>query len=143
MSPVPLEGTYREPMIQVLTVLVLFVLAFFALTILGRRSWTGLGLRESLLGRLAGASVLAAIASPAANTVPFTVLSIVSRSYGVGVEITQTQAIVAVLVGLGLTGAAVARIESYHRRTLGPAALPDADEWEIETPGPLGRRRTP
>jgi hypothetical protein len=132
-------------MIQALATLALFIMAFFALTILGRRSWASLGQRESLVGRVAAAVVLAAIATPFATTLPFTLMDLISRSgsLGPGVEITQTEAIVGVLAGIGLTVAAVIRIEMFHRRALGLTAQSDADEWEIESSEPLTRRRTP
>ena len=138
----PFAG-FRDPLLLALGVLVLFTLAFLALTVLGRRSWAGLGPRESLLGRLAGAVVLAAIGTPAATTVPFLLLGIFSRSGSAGQEITQTQAIVALLIATGLTVAATARIEVWHRRALGLTPQSEADEWEIESSDPLARRRNP
>src|SRR2546423_9439526 len=57
-----LAGFYRTGLIEAIVLLLLLLLAFGAITVMARERWLGLGITESLLARLAGATLLASLA---------------------------------------------------------------------------------
>ncbi len=135
-------STYRLAMIDGIGLLLLFVLAFLALTVLGRPAWSALRPRESLVGRLAGAAVLAMVGLAGLNglnglafnilfSTPFSPASVVSHD---AIERARTQALVGILLALGLAMIAVIRIEMYHRRVTAPGVREEDELWKVEAP---------
>lgn len=142
--------------------LALFILAFGALTVLGRERWGRLGLWESLLARMAAAMVLAAIALggfsvlivlgfQSFSTRAVITGSVVSGTFVPGsivsptvfvdqraLEAARIQAAVGLLLALALTAGSALWIEMYHRRAISTTALGETEEW-IQEPGPAAR----
>ena len=137
---------YRLLLIYGLLALSAFLLAFTAITILGRRQWSVLGVMESLLARLCGAALLAAIAVGSLSGVVTTLIFPLAGAFDPGTEPARVQGArlqteLALLVALGLTVAAVVRLESSLRRGVGPVRS-EAEDWEVDEPEVV-RRRTP
>ena len=124
-----------------------FGLAFTAISILGRRHWAALGVGESLVARLCGGAVLGLIAVGSLSGVVTSLVFPLSGPFDAGLEPARVQAArlqaeLGILVALGLTLAAVVRVESTTRRAIGAGARPEAEDWEVDEPEVI-RRRTP
>jgi hypothetical protein len=137
---------YRLILIYGLLVLGAFLLGFTAISIVGRRQWPGLGAVESLLARLCGAGLLAAIAVGTLSGVVTSLIFPLTGPFDPGteparVQAARTQAEVGLLIALVLTVAAVIRVESATRRGAGPARS-EGEDWEVDEPE-VARRRNP
>jgi len=125
--------------------LLLFVLAFGAITVLGRERWARLGLRESLFSRLAAAAVLASVGLSGATTVANLLISGIATSFLIGattstsdaraMDAARLQAAAGMVLALGVAAAIVTWIETYHRQAIGAISKEDSDEW-IQEPAP-------
>ncbi len=115
------------------------VLAFGALTVLGRERWSRLGLRESMVARVAAAFVLASIGLGGANVLIVLVMTsfrgqltdlrfVDQRS----LETARTQTLIGLPLALVVATGLVLRIEMYHRRAVGTASKEEGEEWVQE-----------
>jgi hypothetical protein len=138
--PADVEG-YRAGLIETVLLLLLLLLAFGAITVMARERWLALGLTESLLARLAGATVLASIAVGGLSGV---VLSLVQGIAFSDTTLSASTARGQALLGIGLALAVavvgIIRIETYHRRLVSPAAPEEDADWKVEPPEIAGRR---
>ena len=139
----PTATLYRIAFADGIAFLALFILAFGSLTILGRQAWSALGTRESLLGRLAGAAVLAGLALAGVSSFVDRLFFSVAFQPGEGaiadlaqIEAARNQVVVAFLLGLLLAAGAVVWIETAHRRAIGvlTARKGEDEEWSLEEP---------
>jgi NO-binding membrane sensor protein with MHYT domain len=134
-------GNYLGLVIITIALLVGFMLAFAALTIIWRRHWEILGATESLLARLAVA-VLVGLFVIANGQAPFyAAMTVLQPDRGVPLPADtvygRNQAVAVVAVALALTVIGVLRIELYHRRATGISHRDETDdEWRTEEPEP-------
>jgi hypothetical protein len=132
---------YRYGLIETILLLLLLLLAFGALTVMARDRWLALGLTESLLARLAGATVLASIAVGGLSGVVINLLqgSVVSDTT-LSASTARGQALLGIGLALAVTVVGIIRIEAYHRRIASPAAAEEDADWKVEPPEVAGRR---
>jgi hypothetical protein len=135
MTPVDqLPVYYRTGLIEAVLFLLLFLLAFGAVTILARDRWLQLGRTESLLVRLALSVLLGSIAVGGLSGV---VLNLVQGAAFTDQTLSpltaRNQAILGIGLALAVTIVGIIRIEMYHR---GSSAAPVEDErdWKVEPP---------
>jgi len=132
---------YRYGLIEAVLLLLLLLLAFGAITVIARDRWLALGLMESLLARLAAATVLASIAVGGLSGV---VINLLQGSAFSDTTLSASTARGQALLGIGLTLAVtvvgIIRIEAYHRRIVSPAAPEEDADWKVEPPEIAGRR---
>jgi hypothetical protein len=132
---------YRTGLIETILLLLLFLLAFGAITLLARDRWLALGVTESLLARLAAATVLASIAVGGLSGV---VLNLLQGSAFSDVTLSAAtargQALLGIGLGLAVTVVGIIRIEAYHRRFGSPTAPEEDADWKVEPPEIAGRR---
>ncbi|HYM50817.1 MAG TPA: hypothetical protein VET65_09645 [Candidatus Limnocylindrales bacterium] len=134
----------RLVLIFVVAALLGFALAFTAITILGRRQWLSLKVAESLVARLSGSALLALIAVGCLSGVVNVLVFPLTGQFDPGVDPARVQAArlqaeLGILVAIGLTIAAVVRVESAHRRSAGSEPRPDAEDWEVDEPETVRR----
>jgi hypothetical protein len=138
--PLDVAG-YRAGLIETILLLLLLLLAFGAITVMGRDRWLALSVTESLLARLAGAIVLAAIAVGGLGGL---VLSLLQGSAFSDTTLSASTARAQALLGIGLalavTAVGIIRIETYHRRFVSPSAPEEDADWKVEPPEVAGRR---
>ena len=136
----PVANYYRVGLVESIVLLLLFVLAFGAITVLARDRWLRLGVTESLLGRLAAGAVLASIAVGGFSGV---ILNLAQGSWfsdpTLSAATSRNQAVIGIGLALALTIVGTIRIEMYHRRLVNPPA-PEEEDWKIEPPEVAGRR---
>jgi hypothetical protein len=134
-------ASYRVGLIETSILLLLLLLAFGAITVIGRERWLSLGTTESLLARLAAAALTACVAVGGLSGV---VLNLVQGSAfsdaTLSVTASRNQALLGIALGLALTTVGVIRIELYHRRLLSPPAQEEDADWKVEPPEIAGRR---
>jgi len=134
-------ASYRIGLIEAVTLLLLLLIAFGAITIMARDRWLALGATESLLARLAAATVLASVAVGGLSGV---VLNLLQTSAftdpTLSVAATRNQAILGIALAVTVTIVGVIRIEQYHRRLLTPPVQEDDADWKVEPPEVAGRR---
>jgi hypothetical protein len=132
---------YRAGLIEAILLFLLLILAFGAITVMARERWLALGVTESLLSRLAAATVLASIAVGGLGGL---VLSLLQGSAFSDVTLSASTARGQALLGIGLalavTVVGIIRIETYHRRFVSPAAPEEDADWKVEPPEIAGRR---
>ena len=132
---------YRAGLIEAILLFLLLILAFGAITVMARERWLALGVTESLLARLAAATVLASIAVGGLGGL---VLGLLQGSAFSDVTLSASTARGQALLGIGLalavTVVGIIRIETYHRRFVGPAAPEEDADWKVEPPEIAGRR---
>jgi len=132
---------YRAGLIEAILLFLLLILAFGAITVMARERWLTLGVTESLLARLAGATVLASIAVGGLGGV---VLSLLQGSAFSDATLSPStargQALLGIGLGLAVTVVGIIRIETYHRRLVSPAAPEEDADWKVEPPEIAGRR---
>jgi hypothetical protein len=135
------SAVYRIGLIEAVILLVLLVLAFGAITIMARERWLALGVAESLLARLAAAAVVASVAvTGLSNVVLNLVQGIAFSDSNLALSTARNQAVVGIVLALGLAAVSIIRIEMYHRRLANrPVQEEDAD-WKVEPPDIAGRR---
>jgi hypothetical protein len=138
--PLDVAG-YRAGLIETILLLLLFLLAFGAITVMARDRWLALSLTESLLARLAGAIVLASIAVGGLGGL---VLSLLQGSAfsdtTLSASTARGQAILGIGLALAVTVVGIIRIETYHRRFVSPAVPEEDADWKVEPPEVAGRR---
>jgi len=134
-------GGYRAGLIETIVFLLLLLLAFGAITVMARERWLALGVTESLLARLAGATVLASIAVGGLSGI---VLSLLQGSAfsdpTLSASAARGQAVLGIALALAVTAVGIIRIETYHRRLASPAAPVEDADWKVEPPEVAGRR---
>jgi hypothetical protein len=132
---------YRYGLIESILLLLLLLLAFGAITVIARDRWLALGLTESLLARLAAATVLASMAVGGLSGVVINLLT--SSAFSdptLSGSAARGQALLGIGLALALTVVAIIRIEAYHRRMVSPAAPEEDADWKVEPPEVAGRR---
>ena len=132
---------YRYGLIETILLLLLLLLAFGAITVIARDRWLVLGLTESLLARLAGATILASIAVGGLSGVVLNLLqgSVLSDPT-LSASTARGQALLGIGLALAVTVVGIIRIEAYHRRLLSPATPEEDADWKVEPPEVAGRR---
>jgi len=132
---------YRAGLIETIVFLLLLLLAFGAITVMARERWLALGVTESLLARLAGATVLASIAVGGLSGI---VLSLLQGSAfsdpTLSASAARGQAVLGIALAMAVTAVGIIRIETYHRRLASPAAPEEDADWKVEPPEVAGRR---
>lgn len=132
---------YRIGLIETIILLLLMLLAFGAVTVMGRERWLALGQTESLLARL-GTAVL--VASVAVGGLSGVVLNLVQGSAfsdaTLSVAASRNQAVLGIALALAVTAVGIIRIELYHRRLVNPPAREEDADWRVEPPEIAGRR---
>jgi hypothetical protein len=134
-------ASYRYGLIEAILLLLLLLMAFGAITVIARDRWLALGLTESLLARLAAATVLASIAVGGLSGVVINLLQASAFSDPtISAATARGQALLGIGLALALTVVAIIRIEAYHRRLVSPAAPEEDADWKVEPPEVAGRR---
>ena len=134
-------GGYRAGLIETVLLLLLLLLAFGAITAMARERWLALGLTESLLARLAGATVLASIAVGGLSGIVLNLLQGSAFSDpALSASTARGQALLGIALALAMTAVGIIRIETYHRRLVSPAAPEEDADWKVEPPEVAGRR---
>ena len=132
---------YRAGLIETIVFLLLLLLAFGAITVIARERWLALGVTESLLARLAGATVLASIAVGGLGGI---VLSLLQGSAfsdpTLSASAARGQSVLGIALAMAVTAVGIIRIETYHRRLASPAAPEEDADWKVEPPEVAGRR---
>lgn len=132
---------YRIGLIETIILLLLFVLAFGAITVMARERWLALGATESLLARLAAAALIASVAVGGLSGV---VLNLVQGSAfsdtTLSVTTSRNQAVLGIALALAVTIVGIIRIELYHRRLMQPPVQEEDADWKVEPPELAGRR---
>lgn len=138
----PLEvAGYRYGLIETVLLLLLLLLAFGAITLIARDRWLALGLTESLLARLAAATVLASMAVGGLSGVVINLLQGSALSdTTLSASTARGQALLGIGLALAVTVVAIIRIEAYHRRIVSPAIPEEDADWKVEPPEVAGRR---
>ncbi|TMB67664.1 MAG: hypothetical protein E6J51_06480 [Chloroflexi bacterium] len=132
---------YRYGLIETILLLLLLLLAFGAITVMARDRWLVLGLTESLLARLAGATILASIAVGGLSGVVLNLLQGSAFSDPtLSASTARGQALLGIGLALAVTVVGIIRIEAYHRRLLSPATPEEDADWKVEPPEVAGRR---
>ncbi|HEX9097074.1 MAG TPA: hypothetical protein VF990_13345 [Candidatus Dormibacteraeota bacterium] len=134
-------GGYRAGLIETVLLLLLLLLAFGAITVMARERWLALGLTESLLVRLAGATVLASIAVGGLSGIVLNLLQGSAFSDPtLSASTARSQALLGIALALAVTAVGIIRIETYHRRLVSPAVPEEDADWKVEPPEVAGRR---
>ena len=138
--PLDVAG-YRAGLIETILLLLLFLLAFGAITVMARERWLALSLTESLLARLAGAIVLASIAVGGLGGLVLSLLQGSAFSDAtLSASTSRGQALLGIGLALAVTVVGIIRIETYHRRFVSPAVREEDADWKVEPPEIAGRR---
>ena len=141
MEPAQVAAYYRTGLIEAIILLLLFLLAFGALTVMLRDRWHTLGATESLLARLAAAVVLASVAVGGLSGVILNLLQGPAFSdTSLSPVTSRNQAVLGIGLALAVTIVGIIRIEMYQRRLLGPPAQEEDADWKVEPPEAAGRR---
>jgi hypothetical protein len=132
---------YRAGLIEAVLLFLLLLLAFGAITVIARDRWLALGVTESLLARLAAATVLASIAVGGLSAVVINLLQGSAFSdVTLSASTARGQALLGIALALAVTVVGIIRIEAYHRRLVSPAAPEEDADWKVEPPEIAGRR---
>jgi hypothetical protein len=132
---------YRIGLIESITLLLLLVLAFGALTVVMRERWLALGATESLLARLAVAALVASVAVGGLSGVVLNLLQGSAFSdTTLSASASRNQALLGIALALAFATVGIIRIEMYHRRLLSPPVQEDDAEWRVEPPDIAKRR---
>lgn len=141
MSPDSLPSFYRVGLVEAVIFLLLLVLAFGAITILARDRWSTLGANESLLARLAAATVFASIGVGGLSGVALNLMQQAAFSdANLTAASSRNQAILGIGLALAVTVVGIIRLEMYHRRITNPPAHEDDADWKVEPPEIVGGR---
>ena len=139
--PQDVASYYRIGLIETIILLLLLLLAFGAITVVARDRWLALGVTESLLARLAAATVLASIAVGGLSGIVLNLLQGSALSDPtLSASAARGQALLGIVLALAVTVVGIIRIETYHRRLLSPAAEEEDADWKVEPPEVAGRR---
>jgi hypothetical protein len=132
---------YRFGLVEAVLLLLLLLLAFGAITVTARDRWLALGQTESLLARLAAASVLASIAVGGLSSLVVNLLQAsVFSDTTLSASTARGQALLGIGLALAVTVVGIIRIETYHRRFVSPAVPEEDADWKVEPPEIAGRR---
>lgn len=132
---------YRLGLIETILLLLLLLLAFGAITVMARDRWLALGVTESLLARLAAATVIASIAVGGLSGVVINLLQgSVFADSTLSASTARGQAVLGIGLALAVTAVGIIRIETYHRRLASPAVPEEDADWKVEPPEVAGRR---
>jgi hypothetical protein len=132
---------YRAGLIEAILLFLLLLLAFGAITVIARDRWLAFGVTESLLARLAAATVLASIAVGGLSAVVINLLQGSAFSdVTLSAATARGQALLGIALALAVTVIGIIRIEAYHRRLVTPAAPEEDADWKVEPPEIAGRR---
>lgn len=112
--------------------LVLSILAFVTLTFLGRAMQAGLSPGDSLIGRVSGSVVLAAVATSPIVLFNLFLIAGIPSFETLTVDDSRTQTILGLLGGVALAGVLVFRIETYHRRLTSGGPKEQTDDWNVD-----------
>jgi len=124
---------YRIGLIESITLLLLLLLAFGALTIMMRERWLSLGATESLLARLAASALVAAVAVGGLSGVVLNLLQGSAFSdTTLSAPASRNQALLGIALALAFTIVGIIRIEIYHRHLLSPPVPEEDEEWRVE-----------
>lgn len=139
--PVQIPGFYRTGLIEGVLLLLLFLVAFWTVSVVGRDRWLRLGLGESLLARLAVAGLLACIALGGLSGVVLNLLQGAAfTDPNLTITTARNQAVLGIALALAVTVVGTIRIEMYHRGFAIPAVEEDEADWKIEPPELAGGR---
>src|ERR1700682_1409703 len=132
---------YRFGLVEAVLLLLLLLLAFGAITVTARDRWLALGQTESLLARLAAATVLASIAVGGLSGVVVNLLQAsVFSDTTLSSSTARGQALLGIGIALAVTVVGSPRIETYRRLFVSPADPEEAAAWRFEPPEIAGRR---
>jgi hypothetical protein len=124
---------YRIGLIETIILLLLLLLSFGAITVMMRERWLALGPTESLLARLAVAVVVASAAVGGLSGVVLNILQGIAFSdTNLSATTSRNQAVLGIVLALGVTIAGIIRIEMYHRGRVSPPVQEEEDEWKVE-----------
>jgi hypothetical protein len=124
---------YRIGLIESITLLLLLLLTFGALTIMMRERWLALGATESLLARLATSAVVASVAVGGLSGIILNLLQ--GNAFSdttLSATASRNQALLGIALALAITIVGIIRIEMYHRHLLSPPVQQDDEEWRVE-----------
>ncbi|HEY8677201.1 MAG TPA: hypothetical protein VIN39_01030 [Candidatus Dormibacteraeota bacterium] len=134
-------GFYRVALVEAFILMLFFLLAFGAITVIGRPRWLSLGVTESVLARLAAAAVLGSMAVGGTSGVVFNLLQpTVFSDVTTSGDTARNQAVLGIVLALAATVVGVIRIEMHHRRIVNPQVGEDEGDWKVEPPEVAGRR---
>jgi hypothetical protein len=133
---------YRIGLIESIILLLLFLMAFGAVTLLARERWLRLGPTESLLARLAAAVLLASIALGGISGVILNLVQGAAFSdLTLSVATSRNQAVLGIGLALAVAIVGIIRLEMYHRRFANvPVQEEEEAGWKVEPPEIAGRR---
>ena len=132
---------YRYGLFEMVLLLLLLLLAFGAITVIARDRWLALGWIESLLARLAAATVLASIGVGGLSLLVLNLLQVSAFSdANLSLSASRGQALLGIGLALAVTIIGIIRIETYHRRLVSPVAPEEDADWKVEPPEVAGRR---
>jgi hypothetical protein len=124
---------YRIGLIETIILLLLLLLSFGAITVMMRERWLALGPTESLLARLALAVVVASVGVGGLSGVVLNILQGSAFSdTNLSAPASRNQALLGIVLALGVTIASIIRIEMYHRGRASPPVQEEEDEWKVE-----------
>jgi hypothetical protein len=124
---------YRIGLIESITLLLLLLLTFGALTVMMRDRWLALGATESLLARLATSAVVASVAVGGLSGIILNLLQGSAFSdTTLSAPASRNQALLGIALALAITIVGIIRIEMYHRHLLSPPVQQDDEEWRVE-----------
>lgn len=139
--PAQIPAFYRTGLIEGVLLLLLFLVAFWAVTVVARDRWLRLGSSESLLARLAVAGLLACIALSGLSGVVLNLLQGAAfTDNSLSVTTSRNQAVLGIALALAVTVVGAIRIEMYHRALVVPTVEEDEADWKIEPPEVAGGR---
>lgn len=139
--PVQIPGFYRTGLIEAVLLLVLFLVAFWTVSVVARDRWLRLGLSESLRARLAVAGLLACLSVGGLSGVILNLLQGAAfTDPSLTVTTSRNQAVLGIALALAVTVVGTIRIEMYHRALAVPTVEEDEADWKIEPPEVAGGR---
>jgi hypothetical protein len=124
---------YRIGLIESITLLLLLLLTFGALTVMMRERWLARGATESLLARLATSAVVASVAVGGLSGIILNLLQGSAFSDPtLSAPASRNQALLGIALALAITIVGIIRIEMYHRHLLSPPVQEEDEEWRVE-----------
>lgn len=129
----PDATNYRVGLIETIILLLFLLLTFGAITIMARERWLALGVTESLLARLAAATVVASVAVGGLSGVVLVLVQGLAFSDStITVTAARNEAVLGIALALAVTIVGIIRIEMYHRRLLSPPVPEEDADWKVE-----------
>ena len=136
-----LPAFYRTGLIEGVLVLLLFLVAFWVISVVARDRWLRLGLTESLLARLALAGLTACLCVSGLSGVVLNLLQGAAfTDPSLSVTTSRNQAVLGIALALAVTLVGTIRIEMYHRALTLPTVEEDEADWKVEPPEVAGGR---